>query len=387
MLLNACKIIEKKNDPPIILLSIEEITERMRLEDLLKEAEARYRRVYETATDGIVLLDKREGSIVHANPATKNMLGYSEEEYIGKKLRDIGVPLDLSNFPSVMQALDKSGIINYDDVLITTKSGHAIYADIYMVDRARLAQCNIREITERKKSEASLLRHTEELETVNRELEAFIYNISHDLRAPLRHISGFTELVMKDAADKLDGKDKQHLSRIYAASEKMNRIIDDLLNLARISRQDISREEVDMSTIAASIVAELREAYPGRSVDADIREGLKAFADPGMIGIVLSNLIGNAWKFTAKKEHARIEVGTVEQEDKIVYFVRDNGVGFDQKYADKMFWPFHRLHSDDAFEGTGMGLAIVDRIVRGHGGKAWAEGDEGKGATIYFSLT
>ena len=166
----------------------------------------------------------------------------------------------------------------------------------------------------------------------------------------------------------------------------MSRLIDDLLNLSSISRQEIQRREVNVSEIAASIVAELREAHPGRSVEVDIKEGLTAFADRGLIEIVLSNLLGNAWKFTAKTEHARIEFGTIEQDGKIIYYVRDNGAGFDQKYAGKMFLPFHRLHSESAFEGTGIGLAIVDRIIRRHGGKVWAEGIEGKGATIYFSL-
>ncbi len=226
----------------------------------------------------------------------------------------------------------------------------------------------------------------EELEFSNKELESFIYSVSHDLRGPLRHISGFADLLMKDMAGKLDEKGKRYLSRVCDGSEKMSRLIDDLLNLSRISRQEIEREEVNVSTIAASVIADLREAHPGRSVEVDIKEGLTASADQGLIEVVLSNLLGNAWKFTAKTEHALIEFGTIEQKSKIIYYVRDNGAGFDQQYAGKMFWPFHRLHSEAAFEGTGIGLAIVDRIVRRHGGKIWAEGAEGKGATIYFSL-
>ena len=142
-----------------------------------------------------------------------------------------------------------------------------------------------------------------------------------------------------------------------------------------------------MSEIAALIVTELREGHPDRSVDVDIEEGITAFADRGLIEVVLSNLLGNAWKFTSKTDHARIEIGTDEQNGKVIYYVRDNGVGFDHKYAAKMFWPFHRLHSEAEFEGTGIGLAIVDRIIRIHGGKIWAESIEGNGATIYFSLT
>ncbi len=249
------------------------------------------------------------------------------------------------------------------------------------------------EITERKRGEEKidrlnddLLARNETLEFANKELESFIYSVSHDLRAPLRHISGFADLMMKNAADKLDEKDKRYLSRIYDGTEKMSRLIDDLLELSRISKQEIQRREVNMSEIAATIVAELREAHPDRSVEIEIKEGLTANADRGLIEVLLSNLLGNAWKFTAETERAGIEFGTIEQEGKIIYYIRDNGAGFDQKYAGRMFWPFHRLHSEAAFEGTGIGLALVDRVIRLHGGKVWAEGIEGKGATIYFSL-
>ncbi len=250
------------------------------------------------------------------------------------------------------------------------------------------------DITERKRAEdeikrlnEDLLKRNEELEFANKELESFIYSVSHDLRGPLRAISGFSEIVMKDIANKIDEKGKRYLSRIHVSTEKMSRLIDDLLNLSRISRQEIQRKEVNMSAIAASIVTDLREVHPGRSVEVDIKEGLTVFADTGLIEIVLSNLLGNAWKFTAKTERALIEFGNLEQDGKIIYYVRDNGVGFDQKYVGKMFWPFHRLHSESEFEGTGIGLAIVDRIISRHGGKVWAEGAEGKGATLYFSLT
>jgi light-regulated signal transduction histidine kinase (bacteriophytochrome) len=191
---------------------------------------------------------------------------------------------------------------------------------------------------------------------------------------------------MKNIAEKLDEKDKRSFFKICNATEKMSRLIDDLLNLSRISRQELQRTEVNVSEIAASVVAELREAHPDRSVEVAIKGGLNAFADGGLIEVVLANLLGNAWKFTMMTAHARIELGTIERDDKIVYYVKDNGAGFDQKYAGKMFWPFHRLHSEEAFQGTGIGLAIVERIIRSHRGKVWAEGAEGKGATIYFSL-
>jgi len=249
-----------------------------------------------------------------------------------------------------------------------------------------------------------------ELESVNRELEAFIYSISHDLRAPLRSISGFAKILDEDYANKLDKLGMDYLSRIHRSSEKMTHLIDDLLNLSRISRQEMARTEIDMSTIAASIISEMREADPERRVDVNIMEGLRASADRRLIEIVLSNLLENAWKFTSKKEHARIEFAAITSVEgtvpdlrtepggvaesglspasRTVYYVKDNGAGFDPNYLGKLFRPFHRLHSDSEFEfeGTGIGLTIVDRIIRRHGGRVWAEGNIGKGVTVYFTL-
>jgi light-regulated signal transduction histidine kinase (bacteriophytochrome) len=245
----------------------------------------------------------------------------------------------------------------------------------------------------RKRAEADVLKLSEdmatrnmELEAVNKELEAFIYSISHDLRAPLRTISGFSKIVADDYNALLDEQGKDYISRILRGSEKMSKLIDDLLHLSRISRQEMQRTEVDISKMASAVAAELRESDPGRKVEVDITGGLTAFADPRLIEIVLSNLLGNAWKFTSKTGNAGIAVGTLEQDGKTVFFVKDNGAGFNPQYREKMFWPFQRLHTEREFEGTGIGLAIVERIVRRHGGRVWAEGETGKGATVYFTL-
>jgi two-component system CheB/CheR fusion protein len=247
----------------------------------------------------------------------------------------------------------------------------------------------------RKRNEQDVLRLSEEmaernveLEAVNRELEAFIYSISHDLRAPLRAMSGFSKILVEDYAKDLDAKGKDYLDRIHRGSEKMTHLIDDLLNLSRISRQEMTRTEIDMSLMAASIISDTREAHPDRSVDVSIDEGLKASADRGLIEIVLLNLLENAWKFTSKTENARIEFGAITSPTSpTVYYVKDNGAGFDPNYVDKLFRPFHRLHSDGEFEGTGVGLTIVDRIIRRHGGRVWAEAEVGKGATVLFTLS
>jgi two-component system CheB/CheR fusion protein len=225
-----------------------------------------------------------------------------------------------------------------------------------------------------------------ELEAVNRELEAFIYSISHDLRAPIRSMSGFARILVEDYAGILDKQGLDYLARIHRGSEKMTHLIDDLLHLSRVSRQDMEKTEVDLSLIAASIISDMRETDPERSVEVSIEKDLTSQADRRLIELVLSNLLGNAWKFTSKTENPRIEFGAFEQEGKTVYFIRDNGAGFDPNYVDKLFRPFHRLHSEIEFEGTGIGLTIVDRIIRRHGGTVWAESDIGKGATVYFTL-
>ena len=262
-----------------------------------------------------------------------------------------------------------------------------------MVEPARLLFRNL------KLSEEKISRLNEELresvvklEAVNRELEAFSYSVSHDLRAPLRHISGFAGSLAEDYADSLGDQGKDYLARIRLGAEKMDRLINDLLRLSQISQQEMNRGDVSLSKMAASVLQGLREAGPGRNVDINVLEGIRAAADLRLMEIVLSNLLGNAWKFTSKTDNARIEFGMMENQSLhpsgkgAVYYVKDNGAGFSPEYMEKMFWPFQRLHSDKEFEGTGIGLAIVERVIRRHGGRVWAEGEVGKGATVYFTL-
>ena len=234
-----------------------------------------------------------------------------------------------------------------------------------------------------KKAEEALKQSNAELANVNKELESFVYSASHDLHAPLRHISAFADLAAKQYGELLDEKGKSYLVRICNSASKMTGIIDDLLRLSRVSRQEIRSETVDLSKMVSKIIAELREADAGRNVEAVIQEGLLVHADRRLMEVAFSNLVGNAWKYTSKTGKARIEFGVSEEN---VYYLRDNGAGFDQKLADRMFLPFHRLHTTAEFEGTGVGLAIVERVISRHGGKIWAEGEVGKGATVYIKL-
>jgi signal transduction histidine kinase len=235
--------------------------------------------------------------------------------------------------------------------------------------------------------EARVAERTAELTAVNHELEAFAYSVSHDLRAPLRSVDGFSQALQEDCADQLDALGQDYLHRIRGASQRMGHLIDDLLQLSRLTRSDMRWERADLSTLARSIAADLQASQPERQVEMDIAPGIVTRGDASLLRVVLENLMGNAWKFTAKQARARIEFGAVQNDDEQVFWVRDDGVGFDMAYADKLFGAFQRLHSVAEFEGSGIGLATVQRIVHRHGGRVWAEGEPGRGAAFFFTLS
>jgi light-regulated signal transduction histidine kinase (bacteriophytochrome) len=231
-----------------------------------------------------------------------------------------------------------------------------------------------------------LARQRDAVEAVNRELEAFSYSVSHDLRAPLRSIDGFSQALLEDCAEALDDSGKRYLRHVREAAQEMGLLIDDLLKLARVARAEIARTDVDLGALARRIGDRLRLGDSERRVELVVAEGIHAIGDAGLLGVLLENLLGNAWKFTSKRDGARIEFGSYEREGHAVYFVRDNGAGFDMAHASKLFGTFQRLHAASEFPGTGIGLATVRRIVARHGGHVWAEGQVGQGATFSFTL-
>jgi len=232
----------------------------------------------------------------------------------------------------------------------------------------------------------ALRQRTRELETANRELQSFSYSVSHDLRTPLRAIDGFSQVLVEDYADTLDERGKDYLRRVRSASQRMGVLIDDFLKLSRVTQAEMKVTDVDMSALARKIVSELQVSDRSRVADFDIQDGLVARGDAALLRTTLENLLGNAWKFTRRKPSARIEFGRTEREGRAAYFVRDNGAGFDMAFAGKLFQPFQRLHRTEEFEGTGVGLATVKRIVERHGGEIWAEATVNEGATFYFTL-
>jgi signal transduction histidine kinase len=232
-----------------------------------------------------------------------------------------------------------------------------------------------------------VVERTVELEAANKELESFSYSVSHDLRSPLRSIDGFSQALLEDCSQILDAQGRSHLARIRAATERMGKLIDDFLNLARVTRTEIHLENVDITSLAHSIASDLRASAPQRRVDITIQPGLEARADPSLLHLSLANLFENAWKFTSKRPAARIEFGRAAGNSHSTFFIRDNGAGFDPAHAANLFGTFRRLHAAAEFPGTGIGLATVQRVVQRHGGIIWAESQPNRGATFYFTLT
>ncbi len=383
------------DDPDVhaLMTTTRDITERVRAEQKMNETTAFLTAIIENIPDMIFVKDAESLRFVRINRAGEELLGYGREDLVGQSDYDFFTKSEADFFTKRdREVLDRRQLVDIpEEPIHTREKGERILhtKKIPILDptgQARFLLGISRDITERKAISVALDARTKALEAANKELEAFSYSVSHDLRAPLRAIEGFSRILLEDHARQLDAEGARSLERVRAATLRMGQLIDDLLKLSRVQRGQLRRALVDLSALARVIVADLRETTPGRAVDVAIADSITANGDVNLLRVALENLLGNAWKYTGKHATARIEFGVTEQNGQPVYFVRDDGAGFDMGYADKLFGAFQRLHAAQEFEGTGIGLAIVQRIIRRHGGSVWTQAAVEQGATFYFTL-
>ena len=391
--------------PKFFLTSIQDITQRRQADEALRTSEARFKTMFDEAPLGIALADSRTGHLSSVNAMFAKIAGRTVEEMADIDWMSITHPDDVQKDLDNMALLNAGKISRFQmEKRYLRPDGTHVWinmtiAPVYAEDKAHPRHlCMIEDITDRKKAEEEVRtlnaeleervrRRTAELEAANRELEAFSYSVSHDLRAPLRSIDGFSQAAIEDSGGVLPELARQDLERVRLASQRMGQLIDDMLLLSRVTRSEMHVQQVDMTELARDAASDLISSNPGRVVQLDVEPGMTAMGDPRLLHIVFANLLDNAWKFTSRHEHAHVVVGTVEDPDHgHAFFVRDDGAGFDPRYASKLFVAFQRLHSLEEFPGTGIGLATVWRAVRRHGGSTWAEGEIDHGATFYFTI-
>ena len=386
---------------------MQDITERKQAEEQTKQLQEYLQLQIERMPIGLIVWDT-EFRVTSWNPAAQEMFGFTAQEALGKHPYNLIVPEEAQpQVDGIWRRLLEGDTTAHGMNDNMTKDGRTIFCqwsntplreadgtvrgvlsmvqDITVSKRAEEAKGALVEQLRiaNETMERQVVERTADLRLANEELESFAYSVSHDLRAPLRSMGGFSKALLEEHADRLDTRGRHYLERIHAGAATMEQLIDGMLQLSRLSRSELKREDIDLADLARKLAASLREDEPGRRVDFVIPDRLPANGDQRLLGSVMQNLLGNAWKFTAREPGARIELGLTAQQE---YFVRDNGVGFDEQYADKLFGVFQRLHSSAEFEGLGVGLATVRRIVRRHGGDIRAEGVVGGGATFSFTL-
>ena len=338
-----------------------------------------------------VFVRDMDGKIIFWNMGAEKIYGYSMDEAIGKTSNELLKTEFHEPLPDILRDLTAKGTWE-GELVHTRKDGVKIISSsvwtFYQADKnhaGMIIEANT-DITERKKAEEAAVEYSKNLEIANKELEAFSYSVSHDLQAPLRALDSFSELLIEDYGQKIDETGQDYLKRIRKATQTMSQLINDMLKLSRVVRSEIRIDLVHLSEEAKVIAGELQAGQPERKVKFVLAPDILVAGDRGLLDIALNNLLENAWKYTSKNPNALIEFGQTQQNGEKVFFVRDNGIGFDMIYSDKLFQPFQRLHTDKEYPGTGIGLAIVQRIIRRHGGRIWAESEVGKGTTFYFTI-
>lgn len=390
---------DSTGNPLRVAGTVQDITAEKRALMALQASEHKYRAVLENASDGIIIASA-EGEVLDVNRRIQKLLGYSRDELLTLHVSAIHPPEDADKLRAAFTSMREHGFSLFEHLLLRkdgTTTPVEVAGTLITFDNQQVALGIFRDIRERKRTEAELHQHrnhleqlveqrTAELVALNGELEAFSYSVSHDLRAPLRAINGFSVALREDFPAQLSSTGHEYLQRIISATERMGRLIDDLLNLSCAMRAEMHCETVPLGMLAAELIEELATLEPGRRVRTIIASDVVATGDPTLLRALLQNLLSNAWKFTRRRDEAEIEFGATIRADHTVYFVRDNGIGFETSQASELFKPFHRLHGVSEYEGSGIGLATVQRIVQRHGGKVWAESEPGQGATFSFTL-
>ena len=372
--------------------------------DKLQDSESHYKQLVETTTAIPWELDLSTWRFTYVGPQAANVLGYPIADWYEKDFWKNHIHPDDSDFSLnyFVEATKKDRDLEFEYRMLTA-DGRTVWIrdDVKVIfdsnNNPKSLQGYMFDITERKLAELELEKHrnnlekmiaerTTELVASNKELEAFAYSVSHDLRAPLRSIDGFSQILLEEASDQIDSSGVEYLKRIRKAAQLMGQIINDLLLMSRVTRQELNLTRVNLTTLANDTAERLKESSD-RDVKFKFEDDLIINADPTLAAIIIENLLGNAWKYSKKETHTAIELGTTQKFGKPFFFVKDNGIGFNMEYVDKIFQPFQRLHSNSEFEGTGIGLANVTRVIQRHGGEIFAESKEGEGATFYFNFS